>query len=74
MAWEDQTWWMMTIDLHSPAESPESVLTHEHITCTLDTGGDAPKLTSKETRPTTRYAGQSASAFETRNPARQGGT
>ena len=31
-------------------------LTHEHVTCTLDAGGDAPQLTSKETRPTARYA------------------
>ena len=38
-------------------------LTHEHVTCTLDAGGDAPQLTSKETRPTARYARQSAGAF-----------
>ena len=47
----------------SPAESPKSVLTHEHVTCTLDAGGDAPQLTSKETRPTARYARQSAGTF-----------
>src|SRR3954471_8837088 len=47
----------------SPAESPKGVLTHEHITCTLDAGGDAPQLTSKETRPTARYARQSTGAF-----------
>ena len=63
MAWEDRTWWMMMIDLRSSAESPKSALTHEHIPCTLDAGGDAPQLTSKETRPTTRYAGQSTGAF-----------
>ena len=28
------------------------VLTHEHVMCTLDAGGDAPQLTSKETQPT----------------------
>ena len=56
------------IDLRSPAESPKSVLTHEHVTCTLDAGGDAPQLTSKETRPTARYARQSASAFEDPKP------
>ena len=63
MAWQDRTWWMMMIDLRSPAESPKSVLTHEHVTCTLDAGGDAPQLTSKETRPTARYARQSTGAF-----------
>ena len=63
MAWEDRTWWMMMIDLRSPAESPKIVLTHEHVTCTLDAGGDAPQLTSKETRPTARYARQSTGAF-----------
>ena len=63
MAWEDRTWWMMMIDLRSPAESPKSVLTHEHVTCTLDAGGDASQLTSKETRPTARYARQSTGAF-----------
>src|SRR4051812_43770780 len=39
------------------------VSTHEHVTCTLDAGGDAPQLTSKETRPTARYARQSTGAF-----------
>ena len=51
------------IDLRSPAESPKSVLTHEHVTCTLDAGGDAPQLTSKETRPEARYASNPAGAF-----------
>src|SRR3990170_7513429 len=74
MAWEDRTWWMMMIDLQSPAESPKSVLTHEHVTCTLDAGGDAPQLTSKETRPTARYARQSAGAFQTQNPTHPGET
>src|SRR3954469_24947711 len=68
MAWEDQTWWMMTTDLRSPAESPKSVSTHEHVTCTLDAGGDAPQLTSKETRPTARYARQSTGAFADPKP------
>ena len=40
-----------------------TVLTHEHVTCTLDAGGDALQLTSKETRPTARYTSQSAGAF-----------
>ena len=63
------------IDLRSPAESPKSVLTHEHVTCTLDAGGDAPQLTSKETRPTARYARQSTGAFcRPENPTPPGGT
>ena len=32
-------------------------------TCTLDAGGDAPQLTSKETRPEVRYASNLAGAF-----------
>ena len=40
----------------------------------LDVEGDAPQLTSKEVRPETRYAGHPADAFETRRPARPGGT
>ena len=32
------------------------VLTHEHVMCTLDAGGDASQLTSKEVRPAARYA------------------
>ena len=59
---------MMMIDLRSPAESPKSVLTHEHVTCTLDAGGDAPQLTSKETRPEARYASNPAGAFEDLKP------
>ena len=47
----------------SPAESPKSVLTHEHVTCTLDAGDDALQLTSKETRPEARYASNPAGAF-----------
>src|ERR1041385_9117816 len=47
----------------SPAESPKSVLTHEHVTCTLDAGGDTPQLTSKDTRPEARYASNPAGAF-----------
>ena len=50
------------------------VLTHEHVTCTLDAGGDAPQLTSKETRPTARYARQSTGAFAPENPTPSGGT
>ena len=60
------------IDLRSPVESPKSVLTHEHVTCTLDAGGDAPQLTSKETRPTARYARQSAGAFADPKPRAPG--
>ena len=59
---------MMMIDLQSPAESPKSVLTHEQVMCTLDAGGDAPQLTSKEVRPAARYAGQPADAFEDPKP------
>ena len=54
--------------------SCNGLLTHEHVTCSLDAGGDAPQLTSKETRPTARYARQSAGAFEDRNPTHPGGT
>src|SRR4051812_29897563 len=64
----------------SPAESPKSVLTHEHVTCTLDARGDAPQITSKEIRPTTRYARQTEDASEDpkphapgRDPARENG-
>ena len=31
--------------------------------CILDVGGDAPQLTSKETQPKARYAGNPAGAF-----------
>ena len=48
------------------------VLTHEHVTCTLDAGGDASQLTSKETRPTARYARQSAGAFADPKPRAPG--
>ena len=41
----------------------KTLLTHEHVTCTLDAGGDAPQLTSKETRPDVRYASSPAGAF-----------
>ena len=58
----------MMIDLRSPAESPKSVSTHEHVTCTLDAGGDAPQLTSKETRPTGRYARQSTGVADPKTP------
>ena len=58
----------MMMDQNSPTESPKSVLTHEHVTCTLDAGGDAPQLTSKETRPTARYARQSTGAFVDQTP------
>ena len=44
------------------------MLTHEHVMCTLDAGGDAPQLTSKEARPTARYARQSAGAFVDQTP------
>jgi hypothetical protein len=62
----------MTIDLLSPAESPKSVFAHEHVTCTLDAGGDAPQLTSKEVRPAARYARQPADAFEDPKPRAPG--
>src|SRR3954467_7113066 len=58
----------------SPAESPKSVLTHEHFTCTLDAGGDAPQLTSKEIRPVARYTRQPAHAFENPKTPHPGGT
>ena len=44
------------------------LLTHEHVTCILDAEGDAPQLTSKETRPKARYAGNSAGAFDDPKP------
>ena len=56
----------------SPAESPKSVFAHENVTCTLDTGGDALQLTSKETRPTAWYARQSAGAFADPKPRAPG--
>ena len=36
--------------------------------CTLDDMGDAPQLTSKETRPKARYAGNPTGAFEDLKP------
>ena len=36
--------------------------------CTLDAGGDAPQLTSNETRPEARYAGNPTGAFEDSKP------
>src|ERR1041385_4455258 len=59
---------MMIFETSSPAESPKSVLTHEHVTCTLDAGGDAPQLTSMEIRLVARYARQPADAFEHPKP------
>ena len=44
------------------------LLTHEHVTCTLDAGGDTPQLTPKEIRPVARYARQPADAFEHPKP------
>ena len=44
------------------------VLTHEHVMCTLDAGGDAPQLMSKETRPEARYTDNPAGAFEDPKP------
>src|SRR3954469_12518612 len=52
------TWWMKKL-----MKALDVLLTHEHVTCTLDAGGDAPQLTSKETRPTARYARQSTGTF-----------
>ena len=40
--------------------------------CTLDAGGDAPQLTSKETRPEARYASNPADAFEDPKPHTSG--
>ena len=48
------------------------LLTHEHVTCTLDAWVDTPQLTSKETRPTVRYARQSAGAFADPKPRTPG--
>ena len=59
---------MMMMDQSSPAESPKSVLTHERVTRTLDAGGDAPQLTSKEVLPAARYARQPEDAFEDPKP------
>ena len=52
----------------SPAESPKSVFAHEHVTVYPHAGGDAPQLTSKETRPEARYASNPAGAFEDPKP------
>src|SRR3954469_23475772 len=41
----------------------DKVLTHEHVTCTLDAGGHAPQLMSKEIQPAARYARQPEDAF-----------
>ena len=64
----------MMMDQKSLAESPKSVLTHERVTRTLDAGGDAPQLTSKEVRPAARHARQPADAFEDPKPHTPGGT
>ena len=59
----------------SGLKCPNLVNIHHHYCshtntspCTLDAGGDAPQLTSKETRPEARYAGNSAGAFEVPKP------
>ena len=62
---------MMT-DQKSTAELPKSVLTHERVTRTLDAGGDAPQLTSKEALPAARYARQPEDAFEDPKPRAPG--
>ena len=54
--------------LYSFEDFDANVLTHEHVTCTLDAGGDAPHLTPKEIRPAARYARQPADAFEHPKP------
>ena len=56
----------------SPVESSKSVLTHECIMRTLDAGGDAPQLTSKEVLPAARYARQPEDAFEDPKPRAPG--
>ena len=57
------------IDLRGRAlKGRNLLLTHEHVMCTLDAGADAAQLTSKETRPTARYARQSAGAFADPKP------
>jgi len=58
---------MMT-DQKSTAELPKSVLTHERVTRTLDAGGNAPWLTSKEILPAARYARQPEDAFVDQTP------
>ena len=58
----------MMMDQKSPAELPKSVFAHERITRTLDARGDAPQLTSMETRPTARYARQSTGALVDQMP------
>ena len=41
---------------------------HERVTRTLDAGGDAPQLTSREVLPAARYARQPEDAFEDPKP------
>ena len=42
----------------------ENMCSHTNTSpCTLDAGGDAPQLTSKETHPEARYASNLADAF-----------
>ena len=62
------------IDLRSPAESPKSVFAHEHVTCTLDAGGDAPQLTSKESHRKRDSQVDRRELLRTRNPTLPGGT
>src|SRR3954467_1305869 len=58
----------------SPAESPKSVLTHEHVTCTLDAGGDTPQLIPKEIRPLRDTQDNRWTLLMTRSPTLPGGT
>ena len=55
-------------DQKSTAELPKSVLTHERVTRTLDAGGNASWLTSKEILPAARYARQPEDAFVDQTP------
>src|SRR4051812_32895457 len=57
-----------TVQSFLPQRTPKSVMTHEHVTCTLDAGGDTPQLTPKEIRPVARYARQPTDAFEDPKP------
>ena len=49
-------------------------MTHEHITCTLDAGGDAPQLTSKDSHRKRDSQDDRRELLKTRNPAHPGGT
>ncbi|KAI4988925.1 hypothetical protein ZWY2020_036242, partial [Hordeum vulgare] len=52
-----------------PQWSRQKVYSHTNTSpCTSNADGDAPHLTSKDTRPTARYARQSVGAFEDPKP------